>query len=100
MNRLARRPTQVHQHRLPPELVAPFISELPKKKSEILGGPVEGCPVEGCPVEGCPVEGCPVEGCPVEGCPVEGCPVEMGCSGVSGSVQVFGDENRNRTKTK
>ena len=31
MNRLARRPTQVHQHRLPPELVTPFISELPDK---------------------------------------------------------------------
>ena len=23
-----------------------------KKKSEILGGPAEGCPAEGCPVEG------------------------------------------------
>ena len=23
-----------------------------EKKSEILGGPVEGCPVEGCPAEG------------------------------------------------
>ena len=33
-----------------------------KKKSEILGGPAEGCPAEGCPAEGCPAEGCPAEG--------------------------------------
>ena len=32
-----------------------------KKKSEILGGPVEGCPAEGCPAEGCPAEGCPAD---------------------------------------
>ena len=33
-----------------------------KKKSEILGGPAEGCPAEGCPAEGCPAEGCPAGG--------------------------------------
>ena len=61
-----------------------------EKKSEILGGPAEGCPAEGCPAEGCPAEGCPAEGCPAE---------SLGF-GVSGSVQVFGDENRNSTETK
>ena len=30
VNRLAKRPLQVHQHRLPPELVTPFISVLPE----------------------------------------------------------------------
>ena len=57
-----------------------------KKKSEILGGLAEGCPVEGCPAEGCPAEGSIGNG-------VQG-------SGGSGSVQVFGDENRNSTETK
>ena len=33
-----------------------------KKKSEILGGPAEGCPAEGCPAEGCPAEGGSAEG--------------------------------------
>ena len=52
-----------------------------EKKSEILGGPAEGCPAEGCPAEGCPVEGCPAEGCPAEGCPTEGGSPEGGSSG-------------------
>ena len=57
-----------------------------KKKSEILGGPAEGCPVEGCPAEGCPVEGCPVEGGSPEGGVQRKGPSEM--------------ENRNSTETK
>ena len=47
-----------------------------EKKSEILGGPAEGCPAEGCPAEGCLAEGCPVEGCPAEGGSPEGGPAE------------------------
>ena len=38
-----------------------------KKKSEIFGGPAEGCPAEGCAAEGCPAEGCPAEGGSPEG---------------------------------
>ena len=41
-----------------------------EKKSEILGGPAEGCPAEGCPTEGCQGEG----GVQVRGGPVEGGP--------------------------
>ena len=67
-----------------------------KKKSEILGGPAEGCPAEGCPAEGCPAEGCPAEGWSSGRVHRK-----WGAGfGVSGSVQVCGDENRNRTKTK
>ena len=43
-----------------------------EKKSEILGGPAEGCPPEGCPAEGCPAEGCPAEGGSPEGGSPEG----------------------------
>ena len=72
-----------------------------KKKSEILGGPAEGCPAEGCPAEGGPAEGGPAEGVHRRGGPAEGSIRYGGAGfGVSGSVQVFRDENRNRTKTK
>ena len=63
-----------------------------EKKSEILGGPAEGCPAEGCPAEGCPAEGCPAE---FTGGRFTG-------NGVQGSwfrVQ-FRFFNRNRIKTK
>ena len=57
-----------------------------KKKSKILGGPAEGCPAEG--------------GSP-EGESSGRVYRKWGAGfGVSGSVQVFGDENRNRVKTK
>ena len=57
-----------------------------EKKSEILG---------------CPAEGCPAEGGSPEGGPTEGSIGYRGAGfGVSCSVQVFWDENRNRTKTK
>ena len=67
-----------------------FVAGGGKKKSEILGG-----------AEGCPVEGCPVEGGSPEGGSSGRVHRKRGAGfGVSGSVQVFGDENRNRTKTK
>ena len=61
-----------------------------KKKLEMLGGPADGCPAEGCPAEGCPAEGSSGR-----------VHRQWGAGfGVSGSVQVFQDENRNSTKTK
>ena len=83
------------------------------------GGPGAGLALSTCPVSrlttfwsgGGSAEGGPAEGCPAEGCPAEGGSPEGGSSGrvhrkygagfgVSGSVQVFGDENRNSTETK
>ena len=62
-----------------------------EKKSEILGGPAEGCPAEGCPAEGCPGGG--LSGGGFTGNGVQG-------SWVQGSVQVFRDENRKQNKNK
>ena len=60
------------------------------------GGPVWWGPAEGCPAEGCPAEG----GSP-EGVSSGRVHRQWGAGfGVSGSVQVLRDKNRNRTKTK
>ena len=39
-----------------------------KKKSEILGGPAEGCPAEGCPAEGFTAGGVQRKGPSAMGC--------------------------------
>ena len=67
-----------------------------KKKSEILGGPAEGCPVQGCPAE-------VVQRRVVQRRVVQRRVVQRQWGAgfrVSGSVHIFRDKNRNRTTTK